>query len=261
MTEEESTQVTPDRWDADVAGARIAALEAALQKMWTFAGDMQTKHGEDGDASMTDAEHEAWRDAGYAANSLLARKSQPAEELPIQLTLAHFDGIHVDEARDTRQVPMTRFQLQDVVDQAVKVVMLNRLGAEGEFDEAVAELDEALGATAAISLDDREAQPAHPSPFKRFEVTFATRRGGVGTTYVNDAPDEFYARRAVAARPDYDLFINPPERAGRRLMLGMRHRLWLMRPCGLRTPSRCGRLWSRLRSNSVALRTPTTSAQ
>lgn len=52
--------------------SREVQLAAALTAMWAFASGLVAKHGEDGDATMTDEEHATWKNIGGTANVLLA---------------------------------------------------------------------------------------------------------------------------------------------------------------------------------------------
>lgn len=54
---------------------RVAQLEQALNAMWAFASAMVAKHGMEGDESMTDAEHQAFQEAGAQANTALVEKT------------------------------------------------------------------------------------------------------------------------------------------------------------------------------------------
>jgi hypothetical protein len=52
----------------------------ALQAIWKFASDMVEKHGMEGDDTMTDAEHQAWQEAGALCNAATAKANVSLSE-------------------------------------------------------------------------------------------------------------------------------------------------------------------------------------
>jgi hypothetical protein len=73
---------------------RESQLETALANLWRFASGLVEKHGEDGDASMTDAEHATWQNAAGAANHLLGKVTDPVPVVTIAAQAA--DAAEVD---------------------------------------------------------------------------------------------------------------------------------------------------------------------